>query len=105
MLLPLREAAGLGSPPSPFYTNTSESLNNMLHSKVQFKKSQWQQFNESMKELIKESYALVELAVTDIGEFKFKSQYQLYLNHNGLNDSQATRASSVESFFNFSEGL
>ena len=75
MLLSLREAAGLGSPPSPFYTNTSESLNNMLHSKVQLK-SQWQQFNESVKELIKESYNLIELAVIDIGEFKFKSQYQ-----------------------------
>jgi len=76
MLLPLREAAGLGSPPSPFYTNTSESLNNMLHAKVQFKRSQWHEFNESMKELIKESYNLVELAVIDSGDFKFKSQYQ-----------------------------
>ena len=47
MLLPLREAAGLGSPPSPYYTNTSKSLNNMLHAKVQFKKSQWHGFNES----------------------------------------------------------
>ena len=75
MLLPLREAAGLGSPPSPFYTNASESLNNMLHAKVQYKKSQWHDFNESMKELIKETYNLVELAVIDIGDFKFKSQY------------------------------
>ena len=76
MLLPLREAAGLGSPPSPYYTNASESLNNMLHAKVQFKKSQWHGFNESMKELVKESYNLVELAVIDSGDFKFKSQYQ-----------------------------
>ena len=76
MLLPLREAAGLGSPPSPYYTNTSESLNNMLHAKVQFKKSQWHGFNESMKELVKESYNLVELAVIDSGDFKFKFQYQ-----------------------------
>ena len=75
MLLPLREAAGLGSPPSPFYTNASESLNNMLHVKVQYKKSQWHDFNESMKELIKETYNLVELAVIDIGDFKFKSRY------------------------------
>ena len=73
MLLPLREAAGLGT---PYYTNTSESLNNMLHAKVQFKKSQWHGFNESMKELVKESYNLVELAVIDSGDFKFKSQYQ-----------------------------
>ena len=29
MLHPLRQAAGLDSPPSPYYTNTSESLNNI----------------------------------------------------------------------------
>ena len=74
MLLPLREAAGLGSPLSPYYTNASESLNNMLHAKVQFKKSQWHGFNESMKELVKESYNLVELAVINSGDFKFKSR-------------------------------
>ena len=76
MLMSLREAAGLGSPPSPFYTNANESLNSMLHHKVTYKKSQWHEFNESIKELVKESYRLVELAVVDIGEFKFKPQYQ-----------------------------
>ena len=55
MLMSLREAAGLGSPPSPFYTNANESLNSMLHRKVKYKKSQWHEFNESMKELVKES--------------------------------------------------
>lgn len=72
----LREAAGLGSPPSPFYTNANETLNSMLHEKVKYKKSQWHEFNESMKELVKESYRLVELAVVDMGDFKFKPQYQ-----------------------------
>ena len=76
MLFPLREAVGLGSPPSPYYTNTSENLNNMLHAKVQFKKFQWHEFNKSMKELVKENYNLVELAVIDSGDFTFKSQYQ-----------------------------
>ena len=41
----------------------------MLYAKVQFKKSQWHEFNDSMKELIKESYDLVELAVIDSGDF------------------------------------
>jgi len=76
MLLPLRESAGLGSPPSPFYTNASESLNTMLHEKVHYKKSEWPKFNESMKELIKENYQLVELSVIDHGDFKFRPQYQ-----------------------------
>jgi len=31
MLLSLREAAGLGSLPSPFYANDNEALNSMLH--------------------------------------------------------------------------
>lgn len=49
MLLSLREAAGLGSPPSPFYTNANGCLNSMLHEKVKYKKSQWHKFNESMR--------------------------------------------------------
>ena len=34
MLRSLREKAGLGSPPSPFYTNICECLNSILHEKV-----------------------------------------------------------------------
>ena len=36
MLKPVREEAGLGSPPSSFTTNASESLNAMLKRKVDF---------------------------------------------------------------------
>lgn len=76
MLLPLREAAGLENPPAPFYTNTSESLNNMLHEKVRYKKSERPKFNEVMKALINESYELVNLAIIDHGDFKFRPQYE-----------------------------
>ena len=76
MLLSLREAAGLGSPLSPFYTNASESLNSMLHEKVRYKKSEWPKFNEAMKALINESYELVELSIIDHGDFKFRPQYE-----------------------------
>jgi len=38
ILLSLREAAGLGSPPSPFYTNANDALNSMLYEKVKIQK-------------------------------------------------------------------
>ena len=68
VLLSLQEAAGLGNPPFPFYTNASESLNSMLHKKVRCKKSERPKFNEAMKVLINE---LVELSIIDNGDFKF----------------------------------
>ena len=51
MLLPVREEAGLGSPPSPFYTNLCERLNSVLHEKVRYKASEWHKFNDAMREL------------------------------------------------------
>ena len=51
MLSPVREKAGLGSPPSPFYTNMCECLNSVLHEKVHYKASEWHKFNESMRDL------------------------------------------------------
>ena len=36
MLRP-REAAGLGCPPSPYYTNDSESINSVMHDKQGFR--------------------------------------------------------------------
>ena len=70
MLLSLREVAGLGNPPSLFYTNTSENLNSILHKKVCYKKSKWPKFHEAMKTLINESHELVELSIIDHGDFK-----------------------------------
>ena len=43
MIRGVREAAGLGSPPAKFTTNTSESINKMIKQHVQFKASQWPQ--------------------------------------------------------------
>ena len=36
MLRPIREDSGLGSPPKPFYTNASESVNNIIKRKVNY---------------------------------------------------------------------
>ena len=47
----LRESVGLGSPPTTFTTNASESINAAIKRKVYFKKSGWPEFNENMKHL------------------------------------------------------
>ena len=50
----LREAAGLGSPPTIFTTNRSESVNAMLKKKVDYKQHEWPKFNEHLKQLKQE---------------------------------------------------
>ena len=49
MLRGVREAAGLGSPPSIFTTNISESLNKVIKQHVHYKPYQWPEFNENMR--------------------------------------------------------
>ena len=76
MLRPIREAAGLGSPPSPHYTNDSEYINSVMHGKTEYKASQWDQFNSSMQDLVHQSYQLLELAVLKKGVARFRSMYK-----------------------------
>ncbi|XP_065893381.1 uncharacterized protein [Dysidea avara] len=76
MFRPIREAAGLGSPPSPYYTNDSECINSVMHSKTHYKASEWDKFNLSMQELVEQSYKLLELAVIDKGAARFRSMYK-----------------------------
>ena len=40
------------NPPDIFTTNASESLNAALKKKVNYKETEWPQFNEAVKELI-----------------------------------------------------
>ena len=48
----LRENVGLGSPPSTFTTNASESINAAIKRKVDYKESAWPEFNEHMKSFV-----------------------------------------------------
>lgn len=48
----VRERAGLGSPPTSFNTNACETVNFMLKSKVDYKKSDIPEFIEKMHDLI-----------------------------------------------------
>ena len=82
MLKPIREAAGLGCPPNPYYTNDSECINSVMHGKTEYKASQWDQFNISMQELVHQSYQLLELAVLDRGVARFRYVW-FSINSNG----------------------
>ena len=48
MIQSVREAAGLGDPPSEFCTNDSEAINSTLKQFLSFKKSDWPIFNEKV---------------------------------------------------------
>ena len=76
LLRPIREAAGLGCPPTPYYTNASECINSVMHEKTHYKASEWDRFNDSMHELAKQSLQVAELAVIDRGAYQYRHPYK-----------------------------
>ena len=76
MLKGIREAAGLGSPPEPFYTNDVESKNRVLKHQTSYKPQQLPSFVESMKRLYEDQKLEIEKAVIGLGEYKLCSPYQ-----------------------------
>ena len=52
MLKDLRTSVGLGSPPAIFTTNCSESINAVIKRKVDYKATEWPQFNNALKEIV-----------------------------------------------------
>lgn len=81
MLRGVREAAGLGSPPSIFTTNISESLNKVIKQHVHYKPSQWPEFNEKMRSLVESKQEEVIHALSGRGLFHLRPQYA----HLGVN--------------------
>ena len=72
----LREQAGLGSPPRPCYINSNEAMNRVIKEKTQWKKHQWPEFNDRMKELVGQQQRDVEKAVLHEGEYTLKPQFK-----------------------------
>ena len=66
----ITESVVLGCPPKNFTTNASESINAMMKRKVNYKESEWPQFNEAVKELIR--------ALSDRGQFRLIEQFSHY---------------------------
>jgi hypothetical protein len=75
MLTGVREAAGLGSPPSIFTTNMSESLNYIIKQHVQYKSSEWPEFNSNLKRLVDAKREEVIRALSGRGQYRLQPQY------------------------------
>ncbi|XP_064389220.1 uncharacterized protein LOC135337257 [Halichondria panicea] len=67
MLKPVREEAGLGSPPDKFYTNASETVNSVLKNAVSYKQNKLPDFILKLKEVCEEQEREVERAVVGRG--------------------------------------
>ena len=73
---PVRERCGLGIPPDTFTTNASETINSVLKSKVDYKKSDLPNFVDKMRSLVDEQQQELERAICKRGKYRFTSQYQ-----------------------------
>ena len=69
MLLPVREQAGLGSPPEAFFTNASECINNVIKVKVDYKRNELSQFVGKLREIVSEQQHEAEKAVVGCGKY------------------------------------
>ena len=69
MLAPIRIAAGLGSPPSPYYTNSVESMNSLLKREMGNKKLDLCQFIEQLQRVVDAQYSEVDRALAGLGEY------------------------------------
>ena len=81
MLSDKRQNAGLGNPPSPFYTNVPESANAVIKRTVDFKESEMSSFTLKMAQLIKRQKEDVRGALLNSGPYKLVDE----LSHLQLN--------------------
>ena len=71
----IREAAGLGSPPSIFTTNSSESVNAELKRKVDFKECEWTDFNKHVEELVESQRDEIIRALSGRDQYRLLPQF------------------------------
>ena len=76
MIACVRTRAGLGKPPKCFTTNSSESVNNLLKRKVDFKRSEWPHFNKVLRTLVDEQNAEFQKAIFGEGEYEFAAEFK-----------------------------
>ena len=82
MLTDVRVAAGPGFPPSIFTTNASESLNAALKKKMNFKETEWPEFNEAMKKFVMAQRDDIIRATYGRGQYRVTQEYaRLLVSH------------------------
>jgi hypothetical protein len=72
----VREAVGLGSPPSIFTTNPSESVNAELKRKVDYKESEWPVFNKHVEKLVESQRDEIIRALSGRGQYRLLPEFQ-----------------------------
>lgn len=70
MLAPLRTEVGLGSPPAPYYQNTSECMNEVIKDQVRYKENELPDFIEKVSVLVERHKDLLRKAVATTGEWE-----------------------------------
>lgn len=91
----LREELGLGSPPTAFYTNNSESINAFLKESLGYKKHQWGIFNEKVKKIVQQQQREMEKAIIGYGEYQLRSQFSFL----AVNEEKWFRLSQEQRLF------
>ena len=71
----VREAVGLGCPPSIFTTNNSESLNASIKRKVDYKQHEWPQFNKLMKDFVVAQRDEVIRSLSGRGQYRLAPEF------------------------------
>ena len=72
----IRVAAGLGSPPTMFTTNSSEAINSVIKKQVHYKKTQWPEFVKHMKELAESQRNEIIRSLSGRGQYRLSEDYQ-----------------------------
>lgn len=75
MLTEVRTNAGLGNPPTPFYTNVPESANAVIKRAVNFEESEMASFALKLAQLIKRQREDVRGVLLNNGPYKLIDDY------------------------------
>ena len=76
MIASVRCLAGLGNPPKYYTTNSNESLNNLLKTKVDLKRRNWPKFNELLFAAVSEQQEEFAKAHFSQSEYEFRNEYK-----------------------------
>ena len=75
MLKDIRTSVGLGFPPAIYTTNACESLNAVIKRKVNYKETEWPEFNNQMKQLIDRERDEAIRALSGRGQYRLCKEY------------------------------
>ena len=78
MLYSVHRATGLGNPPSPYYTNSVESINSLLKLRTDYKKQELTVFISKRKDLVDSQFVEVDTSVARMGDYQVHDDYKRF---------------------------